>query len=169
MPGPGILFQHDASRHGWLPTLGGQQYVLLTQDDYPRRVLGALLVPRETSWHPSPGGPQTVFTYGRPLAYYVDHHSIFRWVTHQSYRYTVTTAEDDARVHLETGEIPTRRWEEAIATARGRQGPLPADVNVADLFSLHLERTVGKDGTFPFLGQRWPLDRMLHHHRVQLR
>ena len=38
-----------------------------------------------------------------------------------------------------------------------------------DLFSLHLERTVGKDGTFPFLGQRWPLDRMLHRHRVQLR
>jgi transposase InsO family protein len=238
MPGPGILFQHDASRHCWLPTLGGQQYLLLTQDDYSRRVVGALLVPRETSWTHLLVVRQTVFTYGRPLAYYVDNHSIFRWVTHQSYRYTVTTAEDDARVqfrrvlrgleigiihsakgepaargkiekrfdyfqrrlpflcekyrvrefgdanrilgdavayyndarvHLETGEIPTRRWEEAIATAQDRLRPLPADVDVADLFSLHLERTVGKDGTFPFLGQRWPLDRMLHRHRVQLR
>ena len=49
MPGPGILFQHAASRYCWLPALGGQQYLLLTQNDYSRRVVGALLVPRETS------------------------------------------------------------------------------------------------------------------------
>jgi hypothetical protein len=100
MPRPGILFQHDASRHGWLPALGGQQYLLLTQDDYSRRVVGALLVPRETSWTPLRVVQQAVLTYGRPLAYYVDNHSIFRWVTHQSYRYMTTTAEDDARVQF---------------------------------------------------------------------
>jgi transposase InsO family protein len=208
MPGPGILFQHDASR----------------------RVVGALLVPRETSWTHLQVVRQTVHAYGRPLAYYVDHHSIFRWVTHQSYRYTVTTAESDARVlrsldigiihspkgepegrgkiekrfdyfqrrlpflcekyrvqefaegnrivaeavayynaervHLETGEIPTRRWE---AAEQGRMRPLPEDADLRDIFSLHLERTVGKDGTFPFLGQRWALNRALHRHRVQLR
>ena len=37
---------------------------------------------------------------------------------------------------------------------RGRLRLLPADVDLTDLFSLHLERTVGNDGTFPFLGQR---------------
>lgn len=38
-----------------------------------------------------------------------------------------------------------------------------------EIFRLHLERTVGKDGTFPFLGQRWLLNRALHRRRVQLR
>jgi hypothetical protein len=159
-------------------------------------------------------------------------------VTHQSYRYTVTTAETDARVqfrrvlrsleigiipsrkgepaargkiekhfdyfqrrlpflcekyqvrevtegnriladivayyneermHLETGEIPARRWQEAMAADLGQLRPLSADVDLTDIFSLHLERTVGKDGTFPFLGQRWSLGRALHQHRVQLR
>jgi hypothetical protein len=66
----GILFHHDASRHGSLPALGGQPYVLLTQDDDSRR-------------------------------------------------------------------------------------PLPDEVDLTDLYSLHLERTVGEDGTFPFLGGRW--------------
>jgi hypothetical protein len=41
---------------------------------------------------------QTVESYGRPLAYDVDHHRSLRWVTHQSDRDTVTTAEADARV-----------------------------------------------------------------------
>lgn len=194
MPGPGILFHHEASRHCWLPALGGQPYLLRTQDDYSRRVVGALLVPRETSWTHLQVVRQTVQAYGRPLAYDVDHHSIFRWVTHESYRYTVTTAEADARVqfrrvlrsldigiihspkgepaargkiakrcddfqrrlpflcekyrvqecaegnrilaeavaysheervHLETGEIPTRRWEEAITAEHGRLRPCP--------------------------------------------
>jgi hypothetical protein len=38
-----------------------------------------------------------------------------------------------------------------------------------EIFRLHLERTVGKDGTFPFLGQRWLLNRALHRRRVQRR
>jgi hypothetical protein len=81
-----MLFQHDASRHCWCPALGGQQYLLLTQDDFSQRVVGAVLVPRESSWAHMALGRQTVLAYGRPLAYYVDNHSIFRWVTHQSYR-----------------------------------------------------------------------------------
>jgi hypothetical protein len=76
---------------------------------------------------------------------------------------------NDARVHLETGEVPMRRWAEGLLADLGRLRPLPADVDLTDIFSLHLERTVGQDGTFPFLGQRWPLARALHRHRVQLR
>ena len=67
------------------------------------------------------------------------------------------------------GEIPTRRWEEATAAEQGRLRPLPEDADLRDFFSLHLEWTVGKDGTFPFLGQQWALNRALHRHRVQLR
>jgi hypothetical protein len=57
---------------------------------------------------------------------------------------------NDERVHLETGAIPTRRWEEAIAAEPGRLRPLPDEAEVREIFSLHLERTVGKDGTFPY-------------------
>jgi hypothetical protein len=72
----GILFHHDASRHGSLPALGGQPYVLLTQDDDSRRVVGAMHVPRETSWTHLLVVRQTVLAYGRPLAYDVDNHRI---------------------------------------------------------------------------------------------
>jgi hypothetical protein len=238
MPGPGILFQHDASRHCWLPALGGQQYLLLTQDDYSRRVVGALLVARESSWTHLQVVRQTVQRYGGPLAYEVDNHSLVRWVTHQNARYTITTAEADARVqlrrvlrsldigiihstkgepeargkiekrfdyfqrrlpflcekyrvrevaegnrllaeavayyndervHLETGELPTRRREAAMVVEQGRLRPPPAEADRTDILRLHLERTVGKDGSFAFLGQRWAVDRTLHRHRVQRR
>ena len=75
-------------------------------------------MPRETSGAHLLVVSQTVQAYGRPLAYYVDNHSIFRWVTHQSYRYTVTTAEADVRVHfrrllrsLDIGIIPSTKGE----------------------------------------------------------
>jgi hypothetical protein len=237
-PGPGIRFQHEAARHCGLPALGGQHYLLLTQADDSRRVGGALLVSRATSGAHRQGVRQTVQAYGRPLAYDGDNHSLFRWVTHQSDRDTVTTAEAEARVqcrralrsldmgilqstkgepegrgkidkrfayfqrrrpvlcakyrvqacaegnrslaeavaydnaervHLETGESPTRRWEEAVAAAQGRLRPLPEGADWREIVRLHLERTVGTDGTFPCLGQRWALNRALHRHRVQRR
>jgi hypothetical protein len=67
--------------------------------------------------------------------------------------------DHEERVHLETGERPRRRWEEAIAAEQGRLRPLPGEADLREIFRLHLERTVGKDGTFPFLGQRWSLNR----------
>jgi hypothetical protein len=77
--------------------------------------------------------------------------------------------DHDVRVHLQTGEIPTQCWDTAIAAYHGRLRPLPEETAVAGLLSLHLERTVGKDGTFPLQGQRWPLARALQRRRVQLR
>jgi hypothetical protein len=217
---------------------GGQHYLLLTQDDYSRRVVGALLVPRETSWTHLHVVRQTGHAYGRPLAYYGDHPSILRGGTHQSDRYTVATAEADARVqfrrvlrrldigiipstkgepeargkrekrcdyfqrrlpfvgekyrvrelaeghrllaeavadyndervHVETGAMPRRRGEEAIAAEHGRLRPLPGELDWMEIFSLHLARPVGQEGTCPFVGQRWSLARALHRHRVQLR
>jgi hypothetical protein len=201
-------------------------------------VVGASLVPRKTSWTHLLVVRQTVQVYGRPLAYYVDNHSILRWVTHQNYRDMITTAEADTRVRfrrilrspelassiapranrkvgarlksasiissvacpflarrtrvqelaegiriltevvaydneervpLETGKIPIRRWEGGIAAEQGRLRFLPEEVDLREIFSLHLEPAVAKDGTLPFLGQRWSLDRALHGHGVQLR
>jgi len=39
--GPGVLFQHDTSHHLWLPSTGRRHALLLTEDDYSRRVLGS--------------------------------------------------------------------------------------------------------------------------------
>ena len=38
--GPGALFQHDSSYHLWLPSTGRKSYLILTKDDYSRRVVG---------------------------------------------------------------------------------------------------------------------------------
>jgi hypothetical protein len=61
---------------------------------------------------------------------------------------------NDQRVHLETGEPPMQHWEQAVGAGQGRLRPIAEEYDLGDIFTLHLERTVGKDGTFPFLGQR---------------
>jgi hypothetical protein len=50
-------------------------------------------VARETSWTSLPVVRQRRQAHGRPLAYSVDNYRLLRWVTHQSCRDTVTTAE----------------------------------------------------------------------------
>jgi hypothetical protein len=46
-PGPGFLFQHDASKHRWVPALEGFLYVILTKDDNSRLFVGAQLVEKQ--------------------------------------------------------------------------------------------------------------------------
>ncbi len=48
--GPGALFQHDSSYHLWLPRTEEKQSLILTKDDYSRRVVGARIIPRETTF-----------------------------------------------------------------------------------------------------------------------
>jgi hypothetical protein len=81
--GPGALFQHDSSYHLWLPRTSRKQYLILTKDDYSRRVVGGRLVEMESSFDHLQTVRQTVTAYGIPLAYYLDNHSIFRFVLHQ--------------------------------------------------------------------------------------
>jgi hypothetical protein len=75
--GPGALFQHDSPYHLWLPSAAKKHYLILTKDDYSRRVVGARLVEVETSFEHLQTVRQTVTAYGIPLAYYLDNHSIF--------------------------------------------------------------------------------------------
>jgi transposase InsO family protein len=100
--GPGALFQHDSSFHLWLPCTRKRHYLLLTKDDYSRLVVTARLVPAETSWEHLLAVREAVLRYGRPLAYYVDNHSIFRYVVHQSRHARYRLKEDE-------GEIQFRR------------------------------------------------------------
>lgn len=71
---------------------------------------------------------------------------------------------DTKRTHMEmeTEEIPLDRWNRALREGRSKLRPLPKDkkdkdVDLDSIFSLHFQRTVYKDGTFSFEGNRYKL------------
>ena len=223
--GPGALFQHDSSYHLWVPHRRGKQYLILTKDDYSRKVVGAKLVEAETSFEHLQTVRQTISTYGLPLAYDLDNHSIFRFVLHQGVHVRYKLREDegeiqfrralsslgvgmiytgkrqaqakgkvekifdylqrrlpylcekqkvketseaqkildnlvsyynDQRIHEETEKIPTQRWQEAINNGKGKLKSLDPSIDLDRIFSIHLKRTVRKDGTIMFMGKKWP-------------
>ncbi|MEA3432789.1 MAG: hypothetical protein U9R01_09035 [candidate division WOR-3 bacterium] len=80
MAGPGMLLQHDTSIHNWIPCLSTKQVLILTKDDYSRKLLEGVIVPIETSWNHIVRVRETVLKYGIPVAYYVDNDSIFNYI-----------------------------------------------------------------------------------------
>jgi hypothetical protein len=225
-PGPGFLFQHDCSEHRWIPAFGDSQYLILTKDDYSRLFVEAQLFEKEGSFEHLCVARKGVERYGRPEAYYVDQHKIFRFVEHHGVHVRYHLGQDEAevqfkralrmldigliyteegspeakgkvekafdyfqrrvpylcerykvrdvpeaqkivdevsnfyneqRVHMETEEVPRKRWDQAIKAGKGKLRPLDPTVNLDLVFSLHYERTVKKDGTFSFRGKEYKL------------
>ncbi len=77
---PGELIQHDSSHHQFAPYAASKWYLITSIDDYSRLILYACLVERETTWEHILALEDVLLKYGFPLAYYVDSHSIFRFV-----------------------------------------------------------------------------------------
>jgi len=77
---PGELIQHDCSHHLFAPYADRKWYLITSIDDYSRLLLYAVLVERETTWEHILALEAVLLKYGFPLAYYVDSHSIFRFV-----------------------------------------------------------------------------------------
>jgi len=77
---PGELIQHDSSHHLFAPYAADKWYLITSLDDYSRLILYAVLVERETTWEHILALENVLLKYGFPLAYYVDSHSIFRFV-----------------------------------------------------------------------------------------
>lgn len=76
----GELTQHDSSFHRWSPYVKEKWCLITSLDDYSRFIFYAMLVERESAWAHIMA-LQTVFLkYGMPLNFYVDSHSIFRFV-----------------------------------------------------------------------------------------
>lgn len=98
--GPGALFQHDTSPHLWIPALGEKQNLILTIDDYSRKIVGGMIVDTETSWGHLQVARKTIETFGVPLAYYVDRHSIFYFGEHHSVHIRYPQAIEDAVVQF---------------------------------------------------------------------
>ena len=77
---PGELIQHDSSHHLFAPYASDKWYLITSIDDYSRLILYAVLIERETTWEHILALEDVLLKYGFPLAYYVDSHSIFRFV-----------------------------------------------------------------------------------------
>lgn len=76
----GELIQHDSSQHLFSPPAREKWYLITSLDDYSRFILYAVLVKKETSWTHIQALQSVFLAYGLPHAYYVDSHSIFRFV-----------------------------------------------------------------------------------------
>ena len=77
---PGELLQHDSSHHKFSPYTDNKWYLITTIDDFSRYMAYAKLIERETSWAHILSLEDVILKYGIPLSYYVDNHSIFRFV-----------------------------------------------------------------------------------------
>ena len=76
----GELIQHDSSHHLWSPPAKEKWYLITSLDDFSRFILYATFLKRETSWAHILALQTMVLKYGAPFLYYVDSHSIFRFV-----------------------------------------------------------------------------------------
>ncbi len=76
----GELIQHDSSFHLWAPAAQEKWYLITSLDDHSRFLFYAALVTKETSWTHIQALQTVILRYGLPFAYYVDSHSIFRFV-----------------------------------------------------------------------------------------
>jgi len=76
----GELIQHDTSHHKWSPYASEKWYLVTSLDDFSRYMLYAILLKKETSWAHIRALESVFLKHGFPLSYYVDSHSIFRFV-----------------------------------------------------------------------------------------
>jgi len=78
----GELIQHDASIHLFAPAVQTKWWLITSLDDYSRCILYARLVATQTSYSHIQGLEAMFLKYGLPHSFYVDSHSIFRFVQH---------------------------------------------------------------------------------------
>lgn len=76
----GQLIQHDASWHLWAPAAREKWWLITSLDDFSRLILYAELLKSQTSWAHISALQSVFLKYGLPFSYYVDSHSIFRFV-----------------------------------------------------------------------------------------
>lgn len=76
----GELIQHDTSIHVWSPLAEVEWHLITSLDDHSRYMMYADLWEKESSWSHIVSLKSDVTRFGCPLSYYVDNHSIFRFV-----------------------------------------------------------------------------------------
>lgn len=97
----GALFQHDTSRHVWLPHSKRYHDLIMTRDDHSRRTVAFSIRDIESAWYHIHLARQTFETIGIPLAYYVDRHSIFKFnLSDECIHYTRRISEEEGKVQF---------------------------------------------------------------------
>jgi len=76
----GELIQHDSSHHRFSPYAPSKWYLITSIDDCSRYLLYYKLTEKETSWVHIEALEEVALKYGLAYSYYVDCHSIFRFV-----------------------------------------------------------------------------------------
>jgi len=101
MDSVGALFQHDTSRHVWLPHSKRYHDLIMTKDDHSRRTTGYGLRETESAWYHLCLARWAFETYGVPLAYYVDRHSIFKFsLGSECIHYTRRISEEEGKIQF---------------------------------------------------------------------
>ncbi|OPX29649.1 MAG: hypothetical protein B1H08_03410 [Candidatus Omnitrophica bacterium 4484_171] len=76
----GELIQHGSSIHKWSPYAKGKWSLITSPDDFSRFMLYAILLKRETARAHIMALQAIFLKYGLPFSFYLDCHSIFRFV-----------------------------------------------------------------------------------------
>lgn len=99
----GMLLQHDSSHHKWSPYVDKKWTLITTLEDYSRYLLYADFVEKETTWAHIQAVEYVILKWGIGLSYYVDSHSIFRFVCHRdSIWYKQVKGTDDVLTQWKT-------------------------------------------------------------------
>ena len=91
----GELIQHDASYHLFAPSAGRKWCLITSLDDHSRFIPYGKFVENESSWDHIEALQSVVIKYGPPYSYYVDCHSIFRYVRGRDQRHLKFTKFTD--------------------------------------------------------------------------
>jgi len=103
------------------------------------------------------GKVEKIFDYlQRRLPYLCEKHRVRDCSEAQKILDDLVSYYNEQRIHEETGEIPAKRWQQALEKGKGKLRPLEPSVDLDRIFSLHLERKARKDGTIMFMGKKWP-------------
>ncbi len=76
----GEIIQHDASYHLWAPASGRKWCLITSLDDHSRYIPYGKFEEHESSWTHIQALQSVVIKHGSAYSYYIDCHSIFRYV-----------------------------------------------------------------------------------------
>lgn len=93
----GRLFQHDTCFHKWSPFME-KFYLILTIDDASRVIVGAHFALQETTMEHLLEVESVCKTFGVPIAWYTDKHSIFTYTEKTGVHKNYQTLVEDAQV-----------------------------------------------------------------------
>lgn len=119
----GMLLQHDSSHHLWSPFASSKWTLITTLDDYSRKLLYGDFTRVETTWDHILAVESLVLAYGVGLAYYVDNHSIFRFICYRdSIWYNLTKGTDEVTTEWKriVEQCGMKVWYASSAQAKGK-------------------------------------------------